>query len=136
MNRLLVLIIAGGFLFLLTDTIIEHREILAKEWTAYIPVLFSGIALAAAVTTVVRWNRASIKLFRIVLLASFLVAAGGMYFHLAEDDEDEKPAAAALQLQEKAGEEKERPPLAPLAFAGMAVIGLIGTSPKWKTEEL
>jgi hypothetical protein len=30
--------------------------------------------------------------------------------------------------------EKEKPLLAPLAFAGLAVVGLLGTARKWEAE--
>jgi hypothetical protein len=69
-------------------------------------------------------------LLNVFLLASFLVAAGGLYFHLAEEDEDEMTE----EKMELEATEKEKPPLAPLAFGGLALVGLLGTARKWNAE--
>ena len=135
LNRMVVLCVTAGFAFLLADTFLEHRDILSREAWGYIPVIFSALALVVGIVTVARWKDSVIRLMHFVLIASVAVGLVGTYFHLREedDDEDKKPSAT----QQKGGDEekeKEKSPLAPLSFAGLAAIGLLGTSRKWTAE--
>ena len=133
LNRLLVLVAAVSFAFLLADTIIEHRDILSKELLAYIPVVFSLIGMLVGIGAVTQWNARWIRWFQIFLFASFIVAAAGVYLHIGDDDDREKQTTQVTAQQEK---EKDKPLLAPLAFGGIAVVGLLGTSRKWHAEVL
>jgi hypothetical protein len=130
LNRILALVAAGGFFFMMIDSTIEHWDILAEEWMAYIPILFSAVGAILGAIAVLKWNETWIRLLNVFLLASFLVAAGGLYFHLAEEDEDEMTE----EKMELEATEKEKPPLAPLAFGGLALVGLLGTARKWNAE--
>ncbi len=132
LNRLLALFASAGFLFLAADTIIEHFAIIRQDLPALVGPLFSIVAAIAGFVAVARWNSAAIRVFHAVLLASFLVAGTGMYFHLAEEDGQTMTA----EQQEHEKKEGEKPPLAPLAFGGVAVAGLLGTSRKWPAEVL
>jgi hypothetical protein len=130
LNRILALVAGGGFFFMMIDSTIEHWDILAEEWMAYIPILFSAVGAILGAIAVLKWNETWIRLLHVFLLASFLVAAGGLYFHLAEEDEDEMTE----EKMELEATEKEKPPLAPLAFGGLALVGLLGTARKWNAE--
>ena len=132
LNRLLVLVATAGFAFLIADTTIEHWEIFSKDVWAYVPVLFSVLGVIAGAVAVVRWNDRWIRFFQVFLIASCIVAAAGVYFHIAEDDDEKE--APALQEQAEKKQEKDKPPLAPLAFGGLAVVGLLGTARKWPAE--
>ncbi len=125
-NRLLVLLVSFAFAFLAVDTLNEHWTIFYKELWAYIPVIFSIIGAAVGGYAFFKWNESAIKAFQIVLLASILVSAAGMYFHLKEEDDEE------VATEETTA--KEKPPLASLSFAGVAVVGMLGTLRKWEAE--
>lgn len=131
LNRLLVVVSVAGFVFLLADTTIEHWEIFFKEPAVFIPAVFCCIGLVTGVLAFLRWQERLIKIFQIVLIASILIGGVGVYFHIGEDDEaDARPAGA--QVGQK--KEKDKPLLAPLSFAGIAVVGLLGTLRKWEAE--
>jgi hypothetical protein len=130
---MLVLCVTAGFAFLLLDTFLEHRDVLSKEFFALIPMIFSAIALLAGIVAVVRWKEPVIRLMHFVLIVSVVVGLAGIYFHVKEEDDDEeKPAVTEQQGKEE--KEKEKSPLAPLSFAGLAAIGLLGTSRRWPAE--
>jgi hypothetical protein len=130
-NRLLVLTASAGFAFLLADTIIEHIDIFNSEIMSFIPPVFSLVGAIIGLITVYKWEPRNIRIMHLFLFLSFIVAAAGLYFHVAEEENDEN-----LTVEERIHEEKEKPTplLAPLAFGGIAVVGLLGTCRKWAGE--
>ena len=131
LNRLLALAATIGFGFLLLDTTIEHWSILTKDAMTFVPLIFSVAGIVIGILAVIRWNEKWIRVLHIFLFVSFLVAGTGVYFHVHEDD-DEKVGTAVQQAPEE--KEKDKPLLAPLAFGGVACVGLMGTARKWKSE--
>ena len=144
LNRMLVLFVTAGFAFLLLDTFLEHRDVLTSEIWSLVPVIFSALAMIVGIIAVARWKNGMIRFLNGVLIASLVVGLAGMYFHLREeDDKDERGRPAVEQRTDRdeglsTGEgeeaEKDKPPLAPLAFGGLAVLGLMATSRRWQSE--
>ena len=130
LNRMLALCVAAGFLFLLIDSILEHWSIFLQEPMAFTPVVFSAIGLVVGTLAVLQWNDKKIRLLHITLYVSLVVAGAGLYFHIGED-KNKEPTTEQRQHEQK---EKEKPLLAPLSFAGIAAIGLLGTSRKWPAD--
>lgn len=131
LNQILALFTTGGFLFLLVDSIIEHWSAFSQEILCFIPVVFSIIGLVVGAVTVWRWQEIWIRRFHVLLLASFVVLAAGLYFHIVEEEGDE---LLTVKQAEHERNEKAKPLLAPLSFAGLAAVGLLGTSRKWRGE--
>ncbi len=131
LNKLLVLFTVLGFAFLLADTTIEHWDAFDDEVMAFIPVIFSFLGLVIGLITIIKWKDNTIRFLQIFLIASFIVAGAGLYFHI-EEEEDE----VNLTVEERAHEEneKDKPLMAPLAFGGIAIVGLLGTARKWEAE--
>ena len=130
LNRLIVMFVAGGFFFLIADSILEHWDILGQELWAYIPIAFSVLGFLISTIAAVLWKERVIRFLRMTLFVAFLISAAGLYFHIKEEDKEE----ITIEQIEHEQKEKEKPLLAPLSFAGFAVIGLLGTSRKWKAE--
>jgi hypothetical protein len=130
LNRLLTLVVTAGFAFLTADNTIEHWSILKEDLPSFIPIIFSFVAFIIGVFTVVKWNRSWIRSFQIILIASCVVALAGIYYHVVEGEDEEDQQEKVVQPTEK----KDKPPLAPLAYGGLAVVGLLGTARKWHGE--
>ncbi|MGA2622684.1 MAG: hypothetical protein ABSF91_02420 [Bacteroidota bacterium] len=128
LNRLLALFVGAGFLFLLIESIVEHRDILIKEPMSLIPIVFSALGFVVSALAVLQWRESRIRLLHLTLFAAFLVAGAGVYFHIGEDKDEEVTAQNAKE------KEKDKPLMAPLAFAGLAAFGLLGTSRKWPAD--
>ena len=88
LNRLLVLATTIGFAFLLLDTTIEHWPIFKQELMAFIPLIFSIIGTALGLLTVIYWKEKLIRWFQILLFASIVVGAAGLYFHIEPFEEE------------------------------------------------
>lgn len=131
LNKLLILFTVAGFVFLTADSILEHWTILKQDLPAYIPILWSVLGGGVAILSVKFWNEQWIRRLHVFLLATFVVAAAGLYFHIAEDEDEEQMTAEQREHESK---EKDKPLLAPLAFAGLAAAGLLGTSRRWHAE--
>lgn len=131
LNRLLVLLTTVGFLFLVIDSLIEHWTILIQDWPAFIPVLFSALGVVAGVITIRSWNDRWIRRMHLLLYATMVVACLGLYYHIIEEEDDEQLTA---EQREHEAKERNKPLLAPLSFAGLAAMGLLGTSRKWQAE--
>jgi len=130
-NRLLVFLTSISFIFLLADTTIEHWPIFKQEPMAFIPLVFCIAGAILGIFTVVNWKEKLIHWFQVLLFASFIVAIAGFYLHI--ESWEEQTNLTAEEIEHEANE-KEKPLLAPLSFAGIAVIGLLGTMRKWKAE--
>jgi hypothetical protein len=130
LNRLIIMFVAAGFLFLIADSILEHWDILGQELWAYIPIIFSVFGFIISIVTVLLWKERLINFLRIILFVAFTISAVGLYFHIKEEDKEEI-TTEQLKHEQK---EKDKPILAPLSFAGLAAIGLLGTSRKWKAD--
>ena len=131
LNKLLVLITTIGFAFLLADTTIEHWSTFEEEIIVFIPLVFSIIGAVLGIIVVITWKEKLIGWFQILLFASLIVAAAGLYFHLEEEEDEINLTTEEREHEEN---EKDKPLLAPLAFGGLAVVGLLGTARKWEAE--
>lgn len=130
LNRIIILLTSLGFLFLLIDTTLEHWEVFEDEFTVYIPGIFCLVAVILGFITVLVWKENFIKYFKYFLFASMIVALMGTYFHVIEEEDDED-----LTLEQREHEEEgDKPLLAPLSFAGLALFGLLATNNNWKEE--
>ena len=130
LNRLIVMFVATGFFFLIADSILEHWDILGQELWAYIPIAFSVFGFIISIIATARWKERVIRFLHITLFVAFIISGAGLYFHIKEEDKEEI-TTEQLEHEQK---EKDKPILAPLSFAGLAMIGLLGTSRKWKAE--
>lgn len=131
LNRMLVLFTTFGFAFLLLDTTLEHWDMLKDEVMVYIPMIFSVIGVILGLAVTVQWKEKLIRYFQIFLIVSFIVAGAGVYFHVAEEKDEINLTEEKREHEEN---EKDKPLLAPFAFAGLAAVGLLGTARKWNSE--
>ncbi len=125
--------IAIAGLFLLIETVLEHREVFSEQLVAWVAVVGSVLGLIAGAVAFFKWNDSTVKSLRMVSGFLILVGLGGLYFHNAHrlgvgragGEREEKPEA----------EERGAPPLAPVSFSGVGVLGLMASHPRWRDDE-
>jgi hypothetical protein len=81
LNRIIALILAGGFLFLMADTRLEHASLMARKPLVFIPMIFSALGFLIALLAAFRWKPAVVKLLLVVSLLAIPVGLGGLWFH-------------------------------------------------------
>lgn len=124
-SRFLIMVVCFGFLFLTVDSFLEHyftqKGIRPYQW---IPVIFGSAAFPIALTAVVRLNRITSRMLGAVCLISMLVGGWGFYFHVTaiwgmiDTPFEWSFLSSALRYGP--------PMLAPLSFAGLGLLGLVG----------
>lgn len=125
-SRFLVTVVSFGFLFLTMDSFFEHyftqKEMRPYQW---IPIIFGIIAFPTSLAAVVRLNLVTSRILAIVCLVSTLVGGLGFYFHvMAIWRMIDTPFQWSFLFN---GLRYGPPMLAPLSFAGLGVLGLVGT---------
>ena len=131
LNKLLVLATTFGFAFLLLDTTIEHWKTFEQEIMTFVALISSFAGLVLGIAVVLTWKENLIRRFQIFLFISIIVGVGGLYFHIEPFEEETNLTTEEIEHE---ANEKEKPILAPLSFAGLAVFGLLGTIRKWEAE--
>ena len=132
-NRLITVVIACGFLFLFIETLIEHQDVLPHERPAFIPIIVSLIGFIISLITVQGWKESLISLLRYYFIITLLAGAGGLFFH-NEPRFEQESTDTEMVVEDKEDDGQEAPILAPAAFIGLAIIGLIGTGRKRECE--
>lgn len=128
-DKLILLIVALGFLFLVAETRYAHAGVWIQEPKAYIPLItcgagficcLAGLAAEKKLATFLGW-------FLIILSA---VGPLGVYFHTKGDVTQLQSMLTANTRQERldrsdgmyGGPFNERPLLAPMSITGLAMI--------------
>jgi len=136
-SRLVLLLVAAGFLTTLIEVRYLHRGVVREYAVAWIPTVSSAIALVAALVALGEgWlRRIGGGVLAVVALAGLL----GVYYHtkfrpsaflrlfepsptVARADDGEREEAERRESEE---EEEEAPALAPLGITGLALIGAV-----------
>ncbi|MGZ6125418.1 MAG: hypothetical protein ACXWLR_10695 [Myxococcales bacterium] len=122
------LVLGAGFL--LCEIRFEHREVLGETWRGWIPLSYAAILLAAGVPAWLSWHKGGRKVLAALFALAIAVGLLGAWFH-----SDGRPDKSLLRVARawalppgKDGGVKPgaAPPLlAPLAFSGLGLLGLL-----------
>ena len=119
----------GGFLMLLVDVRFEHRGVFIDDWRPWIPIVLCALNLIAIPISAFFWHRGG-KFCMMALYSVCLCAGGlGVLFHAdghLPDRVTELSRVWTSDLRSGAAIRAKHPPfLAPLAFTGLGMVGLI-----------
>jgi hypothetical protein len=129
LNKAMVLVLAGTFLGLFLDLRYEHVDKVRHHWTAWIPIVYSGIMFILCLIGLKIWESKGRELLFYAFAASLIVGLLGFYFHNGAHmlDNVVKTLAAWTTFEHH----PDSPPtLAPLSFCGLGVIGML-VSGRW-----
>lgn len=125
-QRILTALLNGGALFLLVDTLIEHRFVLTEEWLTWIGPM---VALAMTAVLFITWLRWTAAMRRLAWWAMWLPVAGGLLgFVIHTNFRMERGVANYFH-------HGGPPMLAPLAFFGLGLMGLVVFSKRYEVAE-
>jgi hypothetical protein len=126
------LIMWGGYLLLLLEVRFEHREVVAQKWQAWIPIAYCALMLILIPLCMAIWNRGGRKLLIGFYSIGFPIGLVGAWLH-SDGHIRSRLMEVLVVWQHLFGKidpnQPFHPPfLAPLAFVGLALVGILLTS--------
>jgi hypothetical protein len=138
-NELIVAALLGGAAFLLVEVRFEHREVLGETWVAWLPLVTAALLLVVGVVALPFWRRGGRRVLAALFSLAFVVGTVGIWFH-----SDGHPfahvakvlSAWALRPGQTGGAPvgSAPPALAPAAFCGLGLLGLIACLTPSRTD--
>lgn len=137
-DKLILLVLAGGFLMLAVEIRYMHREVIADHWQGVIPLVFAPLAVVACGLAITgsRFGRWVCSLFMVLGVG---VGALGAWLHSEGEAESfARLLTASITARANGGEHEEErevegegepPVLAPLSLSGLSAIGLLVAFP-------
>ncbi len=127
LSRVLVLILAGAFAGLMTDLRVEHVEAVRDHPIAWLPILYCGAMAIACFIAFLLWNNAARRVLLIFFLFAFVLGGTGFYVHNHGHVEKVVKASIDAWIDPNMNHSEAPPQQAPLAFAGLGVIGALAS---------
>src|SRR2546422_11391371 len=139
LNRIIVLLLLGGFLSLMIDIRWEHRVELARQWETWIPLNYIVLMLIAGVVGLYWWDSWGRRVLQVGFCLALIVGVLGVWFHGGNDHVGSVLrvlTAWRLPLGANGGVKvgSAPPELAPLAFVGLGLIGLFACSKRFQCD--
>jgi hypothetical protein len=125
--RVLILILAGSFLGLMADIRVEHVEVVHKTRLAWVPIIYSAAMAVACVLAATFWNDTARLLIQIVCLVGLIIGGLGFYLHNHGKIANAITSSADAWIDPKMKHPHGPPQSAPLAFAGLGLLGVVAT---------
>ena len=139
LNRIIVLLLLGGLAGLLIDIRWEHRVELARQWETWIPLVYISLMLIAGTVGLYKWNSWGRRVLQVGFSLCLIVGALGTWFHSKGDPVGNfrrVVTAWTLPLGTNGGVKvgSSPPEMAPLAFGGLGLIGLLCCAKRFQCD--
>jgi hypothetical protein len=125
------LLLTAGFLMLMVEVRFEHREVVGEEWRGWIPIVYSGLMLIFVPLGTALFQRGGKKLLLALYGCGVVIGLIGVWLH-ADGHLLERVGEILAVWQHLVNKIDHNAPfhppvLAPLAFVGLASIGIVLT---------
>lgn len=139
LNRIIVLALLGGLAGLMLDIRWEHRVELGRQWETWIPLVYIGLMLIAGVVGLYRWNSWGRRLLQVSFSVCMIVGVLGTWYHSKGDPVGNFRhvlTAWVVPPGTNGGVKVSSAPpeMAPLAFVGLGVMGLLCCSRRFQCD--
>ena len=125
--RILILILAGAFVGLMVDIRVEHVDVVRERTVAWLPIIYSGFMTLACLVAFGFWNRTTRRIMAPLFLLAFIIGGMGFYFHNQGNFKEVIKTSISAWIDPNMNHSDAPPQFAPLAFAGLGVIGLLAS---------
>jgi len=131
LNKIVVLLLVLGFAGLVLDLRFEHVDVVRNNWKAWIPIFYSGAMVLLGAVALARWENWGRQALLFGFAAAFIVGALGFWFHNGGHLVSAVVEVLSAWTQ-PVHHPDTPPPLAPLAFAGLGLFGMIACASRWQ----
>ncbi len=128
LGKIVVLILVAAFAGLLFDLRYEHNHILAKHEIGWTPIIYSGVSVLVGAAGLALWDRGGRRLLLAVFAAGFIVGGLGFWYHGQGHIFADFGQMLSVWTGAHPNPVKKPPLLAPLAFAGIGLFGILACS--------
>jgi len=125
MNRIVVLFLTAAFAGLTLDLRYEHNHVVARHWTAWIPIIYSGIMIVVGVVGLSRWEQGGRQALLWAFSAALVVGVIGYYQHNAGHLFSDLGRWLSVWAGQHPDPVEQPPVVAPLAFAALGTAGIL-----------
>jgi hypothetical protein len=125
--RVLILILAGAFVGLMVDIRAEHVDAVRDRPIAWLPIIYSAFMTLACIGAFAFWNKTARLIMLPLFLFAFIVGGMGFYFHNHGDFKEVVKSSVRAWTDPSMNHSDGPPQTAPLAFAGLGVIGILAS---------
>jgi len=132
--RVLILLLAGAFVGLMVDIRVEHVDAVRDHTIAWLPIIYSGFMTIACLVTFVFWNKTTRLILLPLFLLAFIVGGMGFYFHNNGNLKKVIKTSVDAWTDPDMNHSDEPPQVAPLAFAGLGVIGVLASLKRFNSQ--
>ncbi len=127
-GKIIVAILISAFAGLVFDLRYEHNHILAKHEIGWTPIIYSGVSVLVGSIGLALWDRGGRVLLAAIFAAGFVVGGLGFWFHGQGHILKDIGQMLSVWVGAHPNPVKKPPLLAPLAFAGIGLFGLLACS--------
>jgi hypothetical protein len=131
LNKAVVLVLTLGFGVILVQVRFDHRSVIGENAIAWVPIVYSIVIMIASVAGLLFWSRGGRQVLLVGFLLAILVGLTGFWFHtngrLIRSVRHEFSAWVR-----KIPDEDKPPALAPLAFAGLGILGVLACTKRFQ----
>jgi hypothetical protein len=125
--RILIILLAGAFAGLMVDIRVEHVDVVRERSVAWVPIIYSGLMTIACLAAFVLWNKTVRRIMLLLFLSALVIGGLGFYLHNHGDLKRVLKTSTDAWIDPKMNHSDEPPQVAPLAFAGLGVIGILAS---------
>lgn len=139
LNRIIALGLLFGLIGLMSEIRWEHRVELGRQWQTWIPLVYIGLMIVIGVIGLIRWESWGRRLLLFGFAFGIIIGALGVYFHGGDNlfgNLSQVLASWGIPLGTNGGVKvsSEPPILAPLAFIGVGLLGILVCSRRFRAE--
>jgi len=141
-SKLILLVLAGGFLTMALEIRYLHREVLQEEWQAILPLIFCPVAALACGLALFNSHAARYSCSAVMALGAVVGLYGVLLHSEGKVEPFQRLFTASIIAKADEGEEEERehgkaeaegedgpPVLAPMSLTGLSIVGLLVALP-------
>jgi hypothetical protein len=125
--RVFILILAGAFAGLKVDIRVEHVDVARERSVAWLPIIYSGFMTIACSAAFVFWNKTARLIMILLFLVALVIGGLGFYLHNHGDLKQVIRTSVSAWTDPKMNHSDAPPQVAPLAFSGLRVIGILAS---------
>jgi hypothetical protein len=134
LGRLLVLVLTAGCLTLLIDIRYEHIDVVHETRISWIPLIYSGLLTLLGLWAFLRWSPASRAILFWCYAVGLAVGMTGLWMH--SQGAIFSGVAHVLSAWFQHFHYADEPPLlAPLAFCGIGLMGMLACAKVFQPHE-